>query len=329
MPTKSRVSMMAICAAMMAVAGGAWAETMVTVGNAGNAPDTRYGGGYGAVAYEYRIGKYEVTNAEYIAFLNAVATVGDPNGLYSTHMAESYGGIRRTGSGTLGDPWVYSAKGGDTTWLKRPVNYVSWYDTLRYANWLHNRQPTGVQDTTTTEDGAYDMSLGSSVVRKAGALFFLPTEHEWYKAAYYEGGGGVYYDYATGSNNMPSNDLIDPDPGNNANFNDSGYTLGSPYYTTLVGEFENSESPYGTFDQAGNLWEWNETLIGSSRGMRGGGWSGYSDDLHASFRVTPASPTDQSGGIGFRVASVVPEPGSVVMLVGLAVMGLIWRWRRK
>ena len=40
-----------------------------------------------------------------------------------------------------------------------------------------------------------------------------------------------------------------------------GYTIGSPYYTTEVGEFENSESPYGTFDQGGNIWEWNETVI--------------------------------------------------------------------
>jgi hypothetical protein len=60
-----------------------------------------------------------------------------------------------------------------------PVNFVSWYDCLRFANWLHNGQPTGAQDSTTTEDGAYDLSLGSSVVRKAGATAFLTSEDEW------------------------------------------------------------------------------------------------------------------------------------------------------
>ena len=40
----------------------------VTVGNSGNADDT-HGDGYGGVDYEYRIGKYEVTNAQYTEFL--------------------------------------------------------------------------------------------------------------------------------------------------------------------------------------------------------------------------------------------------------------------
>jgi hypothetical protein len=42
----------------------------VTVGNANNANDTT---GYGAVNYDYQIGKYDVTIGQYTAFLNAVA----------------------------------------------------------------------------------------------------------------------------------------------------------------------------------------------------------------------------------------------------------------
>ena len=320
-----RILAVAVC--LLTGAEGAIAG-LVTIGNPGNDPDTRYASpGYGSVAYDYRIGEYEVTNAEYIAFLNSVAVVGDANFLYNASMAGTYGGgIQRTGSGTSGDPWFYLAKGGDTAWLNRPVNCVSWYDTLRYANWLHNGQPTtGGQVATTTEDGAYDMSQGASVVRKTGALFFLPTEDEWYKAAYHDKSAGLaasYFDFPTGTDTVPSNALINPDPGNNANFYDSGYTLGSPYYTTLVGEFENSLSPYGTFDQGGNLWEWNELDYfgdGSFRGVRGGCWGSNSGSLHASAWVS-YDPAGESNSLGFRVASPytlepVPEPSTLLMLV--------------
>ncbi len=48
----------------------------VPVGNPGNANDTRYQFPLGGVAYEYEIAKYEVTNAQYVEFLNAK----DPTG---------------------------------------------------------------------------------------------------------------------------------------------------------------------------------------------------------------------------------------------------------
>jgi len=303
----------------------------IDVDNAGNAPDTRYGGSYGAVAYPYRISEYEVTNRQWIDFLNAVASQSDPYGLYNTYMAGSYGGIARTGSG----PYTYAAKGGDTAWLDRPVNYVSWYDALRYCNWLSSGQ---------TESGVYTLTGPTSVdplpdhSTLTGDVVFLPSEDEWYKAAYHDKSAGLaatYFDYPTGTNTVPSNDLIDPDPGNNANFYDGEYTLGFPY-TTLVGEFENSESPYGTFDQGGNLWEWNELDLlgdGSFRGVRGGYWFSTPSDLHASYWNCPA-PTNEYYVWGFRVASPyslepVPEPSSVLMLVtGLGGL-LLWKWRRR
>ncbi len=302
----------------------------VPVGDAGNANDTE-GGGYGSVADPYLIGTYEVTNGQYIEFLNGVATVGDPNGLYNTEMAGWYGGIDRTGSGTAGSPWVYSEKGADANWLNRPVNYVSWYDTLRFSNWLHNGQ---LADPSTTEDGAYDMSLGAGVVRKPGARVFLPSEDEWHKAAYYDGDNSVYYDYPTGTDTTPSNLLSNPasDPGNNANFYDgvqTGYTIGSPYYSTEIGDFENSASPYGTFDQGGNLWEWNETDIffgdGSWRGMRGGYWGLNSSSLSASAR-SYGHPAAEGNYVGFRVASV-PEPSTIILLLTGALGFLLYRRR--
>ena len=249
----------------------------VPVGDPGNVADDTF---YGSVGYEYRIGKYEVTNSQYAELLNAVARVGDPNRLYHNDMSEGWndiGGISRTGSGTVGNPWVYSPRANRAL---RPVNYVSWYDTLRFANWLHNGQPTGAQDATTTEDGAYDMSLGSGVVRKPGALVFLPDEHEWYKAAYYKGGdtNAGYWDYPTQSDTPPTSEVpagTDMTNGS-ANYRNSNLDyVDTAYYTTPVGAYtaKPSDSAYGTFDQAGNLWEWNDPVTsGEWRVHRGGSW---------------------------------------------------------
>jgi hypothetical protein len=52
----------------------------------------------------------------------------------------------------------YSAIGGREN---KPVNYVPFLDSLRFANWLHNGQPTGAQDNTTTENGAFTITLPS------------------------------------------------------------------------------------------------------------------------------------------------------------------------
>ncbi len=136
----------------------------------------------------------------------------------------------------------------------------------------------------------------------------------------------MYYDYPTGTDSTPSNDLINPDPGNNANFPQSGYTIGSPYYTTEVGEFENSESPYGTFDQGGNVWEWNEAVLFSGqRGLRGGSFDSSSFVLlRADVRID-YNPTSENAVFGFRVASI-PEP-STVLLGALAAVGLLMRRR--
>ncbi len=171
------------------------------------------------------------------------------------------------------------------------------------------------------------MSLGESVVRKLGAMVFLPNENEWYKAAYYKGGGtdAGYWDYPTQSDSIPSNDLVAPDPGNNANFRQDGYTIGSPYWMTEVGEFENSDSAYGTYDQGGNVWEWNESVItGSIRGLRGSSFRYEYAYLHAGFRNDKSSPMYEGSRVGFRVASKIPEP-STLLLGSLAAVGMLMR----
>jgi formylglycine-generating enzyme required for sulfatase activity len=333
-----------MAASVLACACGAQAAiTMeaVPVGNPGNAGELSGAGAggsgpdriCGAVGYGYNIGKYEVTAGQYTEFLNAVAGV-DTYGLYNTSMwSSSYGcKIERfAGSGTSGDPYQYRVA---ADWVNRPVNYVSWGDAARFANWLHNGQPTAAQGLTTTDDGAYylngaitDAAL-LAVNREADWKWAITTEDEWYKAAYHKNDGvtGNYFDYPTSSDSVPSNDLVNPDPGNNATFYDSGYTIGSPYYRTEVGAHENSESPYDTFDMGGNVWEWNEAILsGSSRGVRGGSFNDVADSLRSSLRYDGYLPSSEAALVGLRV-SEVPEPACLAVLA-LGGVGMLMRRR--
>lgn len=105
----------------------------------------------------------------------------------------------------------------------------------------------------------------------------------------------------------------------------------SQNYLTDQGAYTLSTSPYGTFDQGGNVWEWNEALIGSSsRGVRGGSWSSLgSDFLHANFRNSLGSPpTTEGPTFGFRVASAaIPEPGCMALCCLAGVFALALRRR--
>ncbi len=301
----------------------------VPIGNPGNFGELSGAGAGGAgpdricggVDYEYNIGKYEVTAGQYTEFLNAVAAT-DTYELYSTDMWNDPWGyackIQR--NGTSGS-YTYSV---ESDWANRPVNYISWGDAARFANWLHNGQPTGPQDLTTTEDGSYFLNGAMNntelivITREDDATWVIPSEDEWYKAAFYEpqGGTGIYWDYPIGTDVVPSNDLVDPDPGNNATFYDGDLTIGSPYYRTEVGAHEHSNSPYETFDQGGNVWEWNEAvLFNNYRGRRGGSFDQTSWYLFAPNRQEHAWPTVQHHAIGFRVVEIpgqgTPCPGDL------------------
>lgn len=285
----------------------------VTVGDAGNAADT-HPVGYGAVGYEYRIGTYETTIGQYTTFLNAVAKT-DTYGLYNPAMAVdlTIAGISRSGSP---GSYTYTVmnNGGDSS--NRPITYVSWFDAARFANWMHNGQLTGAQNASTTEDGAYTLdgaTSGDAPARNPGAKFSLPTENEWYKAAYYKGGStdAGYWDYATRSNSTPGNEI--GGGANQANYNTGVFSVtrssifsSNQNYLTDVGAFTNSASYYGTFDQSGNVYEWNDLTgaAGSLRGIHGGDWYFFAPNVSSSGRYT-ADPTDNFLYPGFRLASPV------------------------
>lgn len=311
----------------------------VTVGDPGNTPDPITG--HGIVTSEYRISKHELTNAHYAEF-NAKAA-SDPLALYNTGMA-TRGGITRSGSS---GNYTYAVIPGRAN---NPVGLVSWYDSVRFVNWLHNGQGAG-----DTEAGAYTLqggtptpSNGNSVTRNVGATVFLPSLDEWYKAAYHQpasagGDADDYWLYPTATNAEPNSDQPPGDPlieHNVANFfrddqlangyNDGYAVTGSTRlevstqtYTTDVGAYSGSDSHYGTFDQGGNVFEWNETLIPSlssfDRGVRGGSWMFYIDGLRSdqNGRLVPFYEYED---LGFRVA-IVPEPAlgvSLLMLITLA-----------
>jgi hypothetical protein len=178
---------------------------------------------------------------------------------------------------------------------------VSWFDAARFANWVNNGATAGAS----TETGAYTMANGVGVSRNAGATWFLPTENQWYKAAYYDGAAGVYHDYPTRSDTAPNNNIPPNDSGNSANYFASGFTQNESYPLTSAGAYALSKSPYGTADQGGNVWEWTETTgtTTSLRIRRGGAYDTDASTLNAALR-DPQSSGIEFEDIGFRLATI-------------------------
>ncbi len=266
----------------------------VCVGNPGNTANTRYGmPGYGAVGYNYRIGKYEVSADQWAAVIAADGNVGN---------AGHWSGLQ-------------------------PTTYVSWDEAAKFCNWL----TTGSANSgyyTIVDGVATENALDHNAYASAhGTTYFIPTEDEWYKAAYYDpnkAGGAGYYDYPTGSNNVPDGINFAGDTAFDAVFN-RWYDQGQPNAVNNAGVL----SPYGTMGQGGNVSEWNETPINRYfRVIRGGSWVNSSQDLVASDGGGGNVTVDGSYYIGFRVASI-PEPGSLALL-GISTLSLlVYGWRRR
>lgn len=321
---KTSTAFFAIIFLFCVVAAQAVTIDLMTVGNPNNAADVS---SFGSVDYTYQIGKYEVTNAQYTEFLNAV----DINGtnlyvLYNSNMGSGYGGITFTSGKSSGSKYAVISGRGDMA-----VNWVSFWDACRFTNWLSNGQ-----GNVDTENGSYTLTAdginNNTITRNTNWTWAVASTNEWYKAAYYDpnrSGGAGYWLYPTCSNNAPS--ATEPPGDNTGN--------GSANYNNAVGDLTNvgaytykpSTSPYGTYDQGGNVGEWTETVVVDSlhRNLRGGTFLGDTNYMAAySQYIYLAYPTFENYDLGFRVASV-PEPGSITLLVCGVIAGLMWRRRTK
>jgi len=252
----------------------------VLVEDAGNpADDTTYG----AVSYEYRISKYAIRETD----------IDDYN-------ADSLN------AGAL--QIILDERGDD-----KPATSVSWNEAARFVNWLNvsdGYQPAykfdtgGANDPISLWDSADAWQVdGENLYRHKNTKYFLPSEDEWYKAAYYNGQANVYYDYPTGSDNPPA-----PTAGGTLSGTAVYNQSPPPADVTNAGGL----SPYGTMGQGGNTYEWMESaddgdnsLATEQRVLRSGIWYLSPFYMLSSFR-TVGAPGGENGGLGFRVASIIP-----------------------
>ena len=274
----------------------------VGVGNAGNANDAGAGGGsyfsdYGGVGYDYRMGTYEISQD----MITKATNLGMNNVMAGAHTGDE------------------------------PAADISWYEAAAFVNWLNEQVGAhaaynlsfssgwsmtlwGVSDQAST-----GVDSGTNPYRHKDAYYFLPSEDEWYKAAYHQDDGVTanYWDYATGSNSIP-------------NAVASGTTADTAVYDGQADPADITQagglSSYETMGQNGNVWEWSESAFDGSnnvntedRAGRGGGWSDTEGHLRSSNRSL-SDPADEYSNVGFRVASV-PEPSAaVLMLMGLGAL---------
>jgi sulfatase modifying factor 1 len=282
-----------VCAVAMPITAGATVaddtvpyET-VLIGDPGNPADAATG--YGAVAQKFRMGTTEVSIAQYVEFLNAVASIPADaaiESLYKEEMSDPKGKedpgklITRSGEGATADPYRYAASPSEV-WPEadqRPVAWVTWFNAARFANWMHNGQTAGG-----TETGAYtlvDFQESGVVSRNSAARFWIPTEDQWYKAAYYDPtkpAANKYWSFPTRSDKPPRSALVaDNAPAPAANFQNV-YLDNAAGVLAPVGSYPGSGSHYGTLDQGGSLWEWTASAYpdkkkGPSQIVRGGSW---------------------------------------------------------
>ena len=279
--------------------GNEFTIDFVTVGNTGNAADTT---GFGAVPYEYRMGTYEISQD---AIDKATAS-----------------GMANVVAGA----WTGN----------QPAADIDWYEAAAFVNFLNTSSGKTVAYDLTFSNGSWSMALwsseqawtagGTNLYRNKDAFYFLPSENEWYKAAYYNAAGTNYFLYPTASNTAPTAVAS----GTNADTAVYQFVSFSPAVVNAAGGL----SSYGTMGQGGNIWEMNETAFdgsnnspSESRALRGGSYPNDATRLVSSYHQA-TEPLDSAASIGFRVASV-PEPSTYVLLLLGAGAVYCWKFRAR
>jgi formylglycine-generating enzyme len=286
------------------IGGNTFMMNFATIGNAGNENDDT---GYGSVGYTFRIGVNEVSRA----------------------MIDIYNSLSGGPVLTMSDMALAGGNGAN-----RPAAGISWNEAAWFVNWLNTSEGYSVAYKFTTGDTNDDIVLWTSLdagydaanpFRNINAHYFLPSEDEWYKAAYYDpskSGGGGYWNYATGSDSAPL-------------AVSSGTTTGTAIYNGQFGPANITNAgglgPYGTMSQNGNMLEWCESAFdlvndtaGELRVQRGGSWSTSSGGLLSTYRIP--QPDARVSPQGFRVAAV-PEP-SACFLSLLGMLGFVFKRKR-
>ena len=270
-----------------------------SVGDPGNEGYTGWAPA-GKVDYVYNISKYETTISQYAVFLNSVASISDPYRLYRPDMF--YNNNLRILKNTNTDgsfSYVVVGNGNKPT-------VASWFNAARFCNWLHN----GGGLNADTEHGAYELNGAvepALISKNANAKYSIPTLPEWFKAAYYSPnkfgpGQPGYWLFATQSDDVDLTRI-------NAYLN---YLDADGTYLTPVG-YLNAPSYYGTYDQTGNLDEWNDDRphAGGYRGIRGGDFGNPNNGSLSRDRTYPdgfLNSFDTPTVAGFRIVTSQPNP---------------------
>jgi len=291
------------------ISGDASSANGTIIGHAPRSPIYRY---FTDPGNDYRMGVHEITNDQWSKFQASlgVPVTGNPSNAYDAN------------------PYY--------TGTHIPVNNVSWYEAAQFVNWLNTSTGhqaaykfNGTQGTsgyTLTTWEASEADGGSNLYRNKNAIYFLPTDDEWVKAAYWN--GTTLQTYAT----KPGDVLHKGDgvSGTGWNYNDDPGSFPPPPPGSPWDVGSGSEELNGTFDMMGNASEWMENALvsgdygtDSDRGERGGSFFGNAKSLKSS-AGTYEAPYGEYNTIGFRVASV-PEPASL----GLLMLGALALLKRK
>lgn len=305
-------------------------DTMVLVGNPGNQPYIRkdyllWGTpqNIGAVDHVYKIGKYEATIGDWQKLLRAVASQPD-----NYEQIDAYNLWNEGMKAWITRKLEYDQNQENTCsytyeitkpeFENLPITYVSLYSVLYYINWKEHGSPileAGDDVDAVLKHGAYEffgleeaVEMGVAhvaIIPNNRSHFYLPSEDEWIKAAYYNSNqlGGWYSIYPTQHDNAPS---YYGDVTNLANYNYWGSCLVPKL--TPVDYFGGSKSYYGAYDMGGNVNEWTYSL--SDRHdfiIRGGSYEtdyNYTtnNDLMLTCIPKSANPCIESATIGFRIA---------------------------